>query len=72
MIIYIEVAATVYFLGWLYSFVMLRAIILDNFSELGWHLHRFTVFKRSVFWFLPGSIYYWKDAKWAKETDKYE
>lgn len=69
--IYLEIITTIYVLGWLYTFFVLRAIILDRFSELGWHIQRMTVFRRAIFWFVPGSVYYWKDAKWAREANRF-
>lgn len=70
--IYVEMIGTAYFLGFLYNYLGLRHFILDQFSELGWHVHRFKVLRRALIWFVPGSVYYWKDAKWAKESKRFE
>lgn len=70
--IYVEITVVVYLLFFIYHFMSLRAIILDNYSELGWHAHRGKIFLRSICWFIPASIYYWKDAKWEREKNQYE
>lgn len=72
MILAFEIIAAVYVIGFLYNFMGLRACILECYSELGWHEHRKTVFYRALLWFIPASIFYWRDVKWEREKDLYD
>lgn len=59
--------------GALVHYLRLRSILLDRYSEIGWQLGgvRLRAAKRACFWFIPGQLYYWREARWQKEKDSY-